>query len=116
MYAVTEGSGCQSRELALVAVGKRNHDSIGCEIVKSSKRVGSEAGLGLFAIGQDRRTGLFETIYGVPKRLRVCAVERLTGDFASLEGCNRLNQLRWAGDAANRFGRNRHPGSVPRRG
>src|SRR5271156_7137668 len=110
--AVAERSGRQSGQLALVTVGERDHDSIGCEIFESSERVSCETGLSLLAICQDWRTGLFKAADGVLKGLPISIVEHITGDFAGLEGRNGLNQLRWAGDAANRFGRNCHPESV----
>lgn len=54
MNAVAEGAGGEARELALMAVGEGDDDSVGGEVLEAGERVGREAGLGLFAVCQYR--------------------------------------------------------------
>ena len=77
MDAVAEGAGGEARELALMAVGEGDDDSVGGEILEAGERVGGEAGLGLFAVGEDGRAGLFEAADGVAKGFGVGVVRGL---------------------------------------
>jgi hypothetical protein len=106
MYAVAKRPTCQSRQLALVTVCERDHNSVGCKVLESGQRVRSKTGFGLFAICQDWGPGLFEAIHGVPQCLGVRLVQHIASNFVRLKGRDRLNKLRRTGDAANRFSRN----------
>src|SRR5882757_208272 len=87
-----------------MAVSKGDDDSIRPEIADSGKRISGEAGLGLLAIGNDRRSGMFEQIYRVAKCVSVGLVECFATDFPRVKCSHGLNQGKRPGNTADRFG------------
>src|ERR1700716_1183498 len=58
---VPERSGGQSGKVSNVPVRERNRHAIRRQVLQTMDRIGGEAVLGLFAIGNDRRSGGFQT-------------------------------------------------------
>ena len=86
VHSVAKGTGGEPRQLASVAVGKGNYNAIGRE-TEAGERIGGEARLGLFAVADDRGSGLFEPLDRVAKRTCVSVVECLLRDLTRLERC-----------------------------
>ena len=110
---VTEGARGQPRELAGVAVRKPDHYAIRRQAREARNGVGGEAGLGLFAVGDDRRSGRFEQLDGFANRAIVERVELRQGQASSLERLDPFDQRLRPWNASDRFSGNRHAKTPP---
>src|ERR1700751_2493710 len=108
MQPVAEARRGQERQLPHVSIGERNHDTVWREVLEARERIGSEAGLCLFPIRNNRRSGLFKSLNGVTNRIRICHIHLGTTYLSRLEGSNSLKQWSGTRNAANRFGRDCH--------
>jgi len=84
-------------------VFKRNYHAPGAYIRNTFKRIRRETRLSLFAIGNDWRTALFETTYGVPKSLLGGSFKCLGCDPASLPVFDRGSEIGRTRNASYRF-------------
>jgi hypothetical protein len=85
-------------------VGERDNDAVGREAGDSRQRIRGKTGLGLFAVGYDGRTGLFETLDGVAECGAVGVIEGLLTNGASLKSGYRLQESSGTRNAADGFG------------
>ena len=80
---IAERAPGQYGQLPLVAVGEGDDDSVGSQVGEPGDRIGNEAGLGLLAVGDHRRPGLFEAPDSVADRLVLRGGELGVADLAS---------------------------------
>jgi hypothetical protein len=108
VHAVAEGACGEARQLANMAVGEGDGDSVGSEVLEPGERIGREAGLGLLTVGEDGGSGLLQSLDGVAECFGVGFFECFTADSLVVEGGEGFNQCCWTGDAADGFSRDRH--------
>ena len=102
--AIAERPPGEPRPLAGVA-GELELEPIGREVLQPVDAVGGEVVvLALLAVGDHRRAGLFEEPDGLADRGLIERVELAARNLSRLIGARGLNQLRRAGNAADRFG------------
>jgi hypothetical protein len=111
---VPERTGGQHRKAAGVPVHERDHRAVRSDLVGTVDRVGDETRLGLFAIGDHRRSGVLEFLDGVPQRRSASVVQVGLADLVGLEILDSVHQGRRTRNAADGFGRDRyHNASLP---
>ena len=91
-----------------MAIFEGNRYAISSQIIQPVQWVSRKAGLGLFAVRDNRRTGRFEAFYRFLDCTFEKAIQRGGIYLAGCELLHRLLQLGWAWNAADGFGWNGH--------
>ena len=102
--AEPEGSRRELRELSRVTICERDHGAVGCQVLQPFERIGREARLRLFSVGDHGRARSLEPLDRVAQRSVLEFVEPFGRELASTEGRHAVDEFLGSGDAADGFG------------